>query len=41
MNEPTKLIVNLWGLSISAEGLVAVIAAVVIVTLLVFATRRR
>lgn len=41
MDGPIKLLVDLWGLSIHAEGWVAVVAAVAIVTLLVFATRRR
>ena len=36
MTEPTKLLVGLWGLSISAEGKVAIAAAVIIVALLVF-----
>ena len=41
MNEPTKLLISMWGFSLSAEGLVAILAAVVIIALLVFGTRRR
>lgn len=37
MGEPTKLLVSAWGLSISAEGLAAIIAAVAIVSVVVFA----
>jgi len=36
-----KLAVDLWGASISAEGFVAIAAAVAIVTLLVWGARRR
>ena len=31
MSEPVKLLVKIWGLSISAEGIGAVVATVVIV----------
>ncbi|EGP07352.1 hypothetical protein CSIRO_3084 [Bradyrhizobiaceae bacterium SG-6C] len=31
MSEPSKIHIKLWGLSVSAEGVVAVVAAVVIV----------
>jgi hypothetical protein len=41
MNEPTKLFVDLWRLSIHAEGLAATGAAVIIVSLVAFAVRRR
>lgn len=41
MFEPAKLLVSFWGLSINAEGFVAIVAAVVIVTLVVFALRKR
>jgi hypothetical protein len=41
MSGPNRLLIDLWGLSISAEGLVAVVAAVAVVSLLVIATRRR
>jgi len=36
-----KLSVNLWGASISAEGLIAIVAAVVIVGVLAFVMLRR
>jgi hypothetical protein len=36
-----KLLVSMWGVTINADGVVAIGAAVVIVTLLVFAVRRR
>ena len=39
VNKPPKLHVQMWGMSISAEGLVAVLAAVAIITLVVLATR--
>jgi hypothetical protein len=39
--EPSKLLVNIWGFSISAENSVAIVAAVVIVGFIVFGTRRR
>jgi hypothetical protein len=39
--ESSKLLVNLWGVSISAENSVAIVAAVIIVGLIVFGTRRR
>lgn len=34
-----KLIVNFWGMTITADGVVAIAAAVAIVTLLVIAMR--
>jgi hypothetical protein len=36
-----KLLVSIWGLTINADGAVAIGASVVIVMLVVFATRRR
>jgi len=39
MNRPPKLFVKLFGMSLSAEGLVAILAAVVIISMLVFGTR--
>lgn len=35
-----KLIINLWGASISADGMVAIGAAVLIVALFVYSRRR-
>jgi hypothetical protein len=36
-----KLLVNVWGLTISADGIVAIGAAVVIVVVVAFAIRQR
>jgi hypothetical protein len=36
-----KLLVSMWGLTINADGAVAIGAAVVIVMMVVFAVRRR
>jgi hypothetical protein len=37
----SKLAVNLWGATINADGMVAVVAAVLIVSLLVLGNRKR
>jgi hypothetical protein len=39
MNRPPKLVVKLFWMSLSAEGLVAIVAAVLIVSMLVFGSR--